>query len=156
MTRTPAPNPDSASASEPWWKAGLPFSCQQSGKCCHQRGGYGYVYVNPTERQRLAEHFGLSLGAFNRKYTVSEEDGSRILRFVDRACVFLEDGLCSVHENKPVQCRTWPFWEELLESPETYAREVKSFCPGSHSGPVVAASEIRAQMEETEAALWEV
>ena len=156
MTRTEPRNPAQPAPDAPWWADGLPFSCQQSGKCCHQRGGYGYVYVNARERQALADHLGLSLGQFNRRYTRSEDDGARVLRFVARACIFLEDGLCSVHEAKPVQCRTWPFWEELLASPEVYEREVRSFCPGSRTGPTVEAASIRAQLEETEAALWEV
>lgn len=142
--------------SQPWWQDGLPFACQQSGKCCHQRDEYGYVYVNARERERIAAHLGLSLGAFNRRYTRSEEDGARVLLFVESRCVFLQDGLCQVHEVKPVQCRTWPFWEELLASPEVYEREVRAFCPGSRVGPRVSAASIRAQMEETEAALWEV
>lgn len=156
MTRTQPSNPSSPAESKPWWEDGLPFSCQQSGKCCQQRGGYGYVYVNARERQRIAERLEVSLDAFDRRYTRSEKDGGRVLRFVDGACVFLQGGLCSVHEVKPVQCRTWPFWEELLESPEVYEREVLTFCPGSRSGPRVDAASIRAQMEETEAALWEV
>ena len=112
--------------------------------------------MNARERQRIADELGVSLGSFNRRYTRSEEDGARVLRFVDGACIFLQDGLCSVHEVKPVQCRTWPFWEELLASPEVYEREVRAFCPGSRQGPRVDPRSIRAQMEETEAALWEV
>lgn len=114
------------------------------------------MYVNARERHALADHLELSLGAFNRRYTRSEDDGSRVLRFVEGRCIFLVDGLCSVHELKPVQCRTWPFWEELLVSREVYEREVRAFCPGSRTGPVVPAASIRAQMDETEAALWEV
>lgn len=59
---------------------------------------------------------------------------------------------CQVHDHKPVQCRTWPFWEELLESPETYEAEVRNFCPGSRSGKRISADEIRRQMKETEEA----
>lgn len=108
------------------------------------------------ERERLAARLGLSLGEFNKRYTRSEDDGSRVLLFRDRACIFLEDGLCSVHEDKPVQCRTWPFWDELLESQEVYEREVLRFCPGSRVGEVVHAAEIRRQARETERALWQV
>jgi len=134
----------------------LPFSCQQSGRCCHQREEYGYVYVNAQEREQIAAELDLSLGEFNKQYTRSEEDGSRVLLFRDRACIFLRDGLCTIHAVKPVQCRTWPFWEELLESAESYEREVLRFCPGSRVGERVPAAEIRRQMRETERALWEV
>jgi Fe-S-cluster containining protein len=74
------------------------------------------------------------------------------LRFKDGHCVFLVDERCSVHEVKPVQCRTFPFWEELLETPETYRAQVLDFCPGSGEGERVPAAEIARQVTETEAA----
>jgi uncharacterized protein len=140
----------------PWWADGLPFECQQSGRCCHQRGEYGHVYVNYQERSLLAEQLNITLGEFTKKYTNSEDDGSRVLRFVDGHCIFLRGSACQVHAAKPVQCRTWPFWKELLESEQSYQTEVRNFCPGSRTGTVVPAESIQAQMLETEAALWEV
>ena len=137
-----------------WWKDGLPFSCTQCGKCCWGRGDVAHVYVNYEERQRLADFLDLDLATFNRRYTRLEDDGHRNLKFMDDHCVFLEEGICTVHEAKPTQCRTWPFWEELLESPEAYREQVLDFCPGSEvSDPVVSAESIRKQAEETEQAL---
>ncbi len=138
----------------PWWADGLPFACTQCGECCHGRGGYQYVYVNEEERRRLAEHLGLGMEAFQERYTVLDEDGYPTLRFQDGHCVFLDGKRCVVHEAKPVQCRTWPFWVELLEDEDTYRREVLDFCPGSRGGPRVPAERIRAAAEETEAALY--
>jgi Fe-S-cluster containining protein len=113
-----------------------------------------HVYVNYEERQRLADFLDLDLATFNRTYTRLEEDGHRNLKFVEDHCIFLEEGTCTVHEAKPTQCRTWPFWEELLESPEAYREQVLDFCPGSEvTEPVVSAESIRAQMVETEEAL---
>lgn len=141
---------------QPWWADGLPFHCRQSGRCCHRRGDIGYVYVNLRERRRLAAHLNLPLEEFTSRYTVAEDDDSRVLRFDGEHCTFLENNQCSVHVAKPVQCRTWPFWQETLASEESYQELVKSMCPGSAGGPVVPAQEIRRQMEETEEALWEV
>jgi uncharacterized protein len=140
----------------PWWSAGLPFSCQQSGRCCHQRGEYGHVYVNFQERRRLARLLELTVAELTKKFTHSEADGARVLRFVEGHCVFLDGSLCQVHTAKPVQCRTWPFWKELLESKEIYQSEVLEFCPGSRTGEIIGSDQIRSQMLETEAALWEV
>ncbi|MCX8228655.1 MAG: YkgJ family cysteine cluster protein [Planctomycetota bacterium] len=136
----------------PWWADGLPFTCQQSGKCCHARGDYAWVYVGWPERERLAQALQITPEEFTQKYTITDAQGARILRFVDGHCIFLEDAACQVHDHKPVQCRTWPFWEELLESPETYEAEVRNFCPGSRSGKRISADEIRRQMKETEEA----
>ena len=53
-----------------------------------------------------------------------------------RECVFLEeqpDGtrLCGIHEFKPEQCRTAPWWPETVKSAEAW-NEYKRFacCPG--------------------------
>jgi len=137
-----------------WWNDGLPFACTQCGKCCHAHGEMTKVYVNYQDRKRLAEHFGVNLANFNRRYTQSEDSGHRSLRFVDGHCIFLEGTVCSVHDAKPTQCGTWPFWQELLVSEETYREDVMDFCPGSNAaGPVVSAASIRQQMEATDEAL---
>lgn len=137
-----------------WWKDGLPFSCTQCGRCCHARGEVAHVYVNYRERQALADFLGVDLAKFNKTYTRLEESGHRNLRFVGGHCIFLDGATCTVHDAKPVQCRTWPFWDELLESPESYRAHVLDFCPGSEvDSPVVSADSIREQMEATEEAL---
>lgn len=145
----------------PWWKDGLPFGCTQCGKCCHARGEPGHpdeiahVAVNEAEQQDLARHLGLDLREFQDRFTEADEDGYRGLRFEQGHCVFLDGAHCTVHEAKPVQCRTWPFWPELLRSRAVYAREVQSFCPGSLRGTLVPAAEIRRQLRELAASLDE-
>ncbi len=141
-----------------WWKDGLPFGCTQCGKCCHARGEPGspgeiaHVAVNEREQRDLARHLGLELQEFQDRFTEADADGYRGLRFAQGACVFLKGSSCSVHEVKPVQCRTWPFWPELLRSRAAYAREVQSFCPGSRSGALVPAASIERQLRELAAA----
>ncbi len=132
----------------PWWKNGLPFACTRCGKCCHARGDTDQVSVGPRESRALAGHLGLSLREFHARFTVRGEHGYRTLRFVDGHCVFLVGSSCSVHAAKPVQCRTWPFWPELLATRAAYAREVQSFCPGSRGGDFVPAAEISRQLRE--------
>ncbi|MFT6398517.1 MAG: Fe-S-cluster containining protein [Bradymonadia bacterium] len=39
------------------------------------------------------------------------------------------DGKCSVHEFKPLQCKTYPFWPEVLHSPRSWKAEQK-YCEG--------------------------
>lgn len=136
----------------PWWAEGLAFECTGCGKCCLARENYQYVYVNIHERRKLAQHLGLAVAAFTQKYTDLVDAGYRSLRFENGACIFLQDGLCQVHEAKPVQCATWPFWEENLESPEAWENEVADFSPGAGRGPLISAKEIRAAMEKTERA----
>ncbi len=133
-----------------WWEAGLPFACTQSGKCCHARNGYAHVHLSRREQLHLARHLGLKLSEFLERYTEQDADGHVGLRFPSGQCVFLEGKSCSVHAAKPVQCRTWPFWPELLRSRAIYDREVRAYCPGSRAGPIVSGASIARQLRETE------
>ena len=52
-------------------------------------------------------------------------------------CIFWRDG-CAVYEARPFQCRSYPFWRELLASKKAW-REAARSCPGigrdaGHSG----------------------
>ncbi len=130
-----------------WWADGIRFECQGSGKCCLSRGQYGYVYLTLEDRQRLARHFGLSTAAFTRKHC-QKEDGYVRIAYEKSSddCVFLEGKGCTVYEARPTQCRTWPFWPEVMGA-KTWAREVEAFCPGVGKGRVYSAKEISGIIE---------
>ncbi|MFQ5749584.1 MAG: YkgJ family cysteine cluster protein [Planctomycetota bacterium] len=142
-------------ADAPWYGKGLPFACTLCGRCCTARGEYQYVYVSLRERRALASFLRISTAVFTRTYTTRDGNGYPVLKFLGEACIFLEGKLCRVHSARPTQCRTWPFWPELLVSPEVYEAEVRSFCPGSRTGPRIPAAEIERQAAETGAALEE-
>jgi Fe-S-cluster containining protein len=40
---------------------------------------------------------------------------------------------CSIYPVRPLQCRTWPFWNHNLRSPSTWA-EASDMCPGMNNG----------------------
>ena len=48
---------------------------------------------------------------------------------------------CTVYPVRPAQCRTWPFWQSNVESPEAWERTVKE-CPGSGNGELIPVEEI--------------
>ncbi|MBO46620.1 MAG: zinc/iron-chelating domain-containing protein [Planctomycetes bacterium] len=152
LSLPPMPDSEELDGSAPWWSDGLSFECTGCGKCCLAREKYQYVYVNIHERRKLAGHLGLKLATFTRKYTELVDEGYRSLRFEDGACVFLQDGLCRVHEAKPIQCGTWPFWEENLSSPQAWEDEVASFSPGAGKGPLISAEQIRIAIKKTDGA----
>lgn len=131
-----------------WWRDGIRFECQGSGKCCVSRGQYGYVYLTLEDRRRLARHFKLPTREFTKRYCV-KEDGLWVLRDFTDACVFLEGKRCGVYEARPTQCRTWPFWPEVMNA-KTWDAEVKRFCPGVGKGRLWSAQEIEARLEEQE------
>jgi Fe-S-cluster containining protein len=57
-------------------------------------------------------------------------------------CIFWEDG-CGVYAARPLQCRTFPFWASILDSPESWAM-AKSGCPGMDRGRLFPDGEIEA------------
>eukprot|EP00793_Prasinoderma_coloniale_P006584 PRCOL_00001414-RA len=168
-----------AHAPAPEWVAargGLPFDCTRCGACCSARGRdeYNSVFVSDAEARAIAGALGYTHGAFVERFTEvvtgdvpavgggTKEVTRRMLRFTAEGdCPLLDTTtkLCSVHAVKPVQCRTWPFWEELLVDEATYASEVQQVCPGSSfaqgdgGAPLVPLASVCAQRDETLA--WE-
>lgn len=129
----------------PAWAAdGVRFECQGSGKCCISRGAIGFVYLTKSDRRRLAAFLGLSPSVFTRRYC-RRTDGHWHL--VDppgaRDCRFLEQQRCRVYEARPTQCRTWPFWPEVMNA-KVWQREVASYCPGVGRGRLWRPEEIEA------------
>jgi Fe-S-cluster containining protein len=105
-------------------------------------GEYGFVVLHPRGARALAG-FNLSREAFEARYC-DEVPGGLSFKSVNDACTFLRDGKCSVYEFRPAQCRTFPFWPELVGDKDTWDRDVASFCPGAGQGPLHGVDEIRA------------
>jgi Fe-S-cluster containining protein len=124
---------------QPWYADGLHFTCHQCGHCC--TGPSGYVWFNNDEARAIADHLGVSLDEFYRRYTKGK-GRKRSLAEVKRRgqydCVFLErddsgKAWCGIYPVRPTQCQTWPFWPENLESPRAWAEAAKT-CPGMQHG----------------------
>lgn len=126
----------------PWFADGLEFSCTRCGACC--TGAPGYVWVVADEIARLAAHRGETVDQFTRRYVRRVGDRSSLIEKPGGDCVFWDkQGGCTVYPARPVQCRTWPFWPENLESPEAWAH-VTRVCPGSGQGHWFSLEEIQA------------
>jgi len=137
-----------------FFEKGLHFSCQMCGDCC--RGlGEGEVYLYAEDIKCLAEHLGYSLDeeglrTFAEKYLKIADDvfywkdpkrrgrkkkfliKTLAFRFTgeDAHCEFLsEDNACTVHEARPFQCRSFPFWQMMVSS-EKNLRDYAKKCPG--------------------------
>lgn len=128
-----------------WWKNGIQFQCQGSGKCCVSRGEYGYVYLTLSDRRALARFFGLGTREFTQKYCDKDDNGIWKLNDFTSSCRFLKKNRCSVYEARPTQCRTWPFWPEVM-SAKAWSREVAAYCPGVGKGKVWSEQEIKKQL----------
>ena len=132
----PAVEPDAP----PWYAAGLRFACTGCGRCCTGRDGY--VWVTVGEIRALAARLGLTLDGFGRRYLRRFESRYALLDGPGGDCVFLSDKSCVVYEQRPAQCRAFPWWPANLRSPAAW-NEAATFCEGiCDAAPVVAADVI--------------
>ena len=112
----------------------LRFACQPGcTNCCDQPG---YVYLSEDDVQRAARFTGMSAAAFEARYIYRTRHQRRFRKPRDRQCPFLKDHGCSIHPAKPTQCRTFPFWPELVEDREEWKRTAR-FCPGIGKGELI-------------------
>lgn len=130
----------------PWWAAGVRFECQGSGRCCVSRGEFGFVYLTKVDRQRMAKLLKLSTTAFTKKYCAKTDGVWHLQEAAGPECIFLEGKRCSVYEARPVQCRTWPFWPEVMAA-KTWTKEVAAYCPGVGKGRLHRFEEINETLQ---------
>ena len=142
--------------SDPWYAGGLKFTCTQCGNCC--TGPSGYVWITEEEVERLAAHLNLTPREVLSRYC--RKEGRRWTLKERRTpqgnydCIFLADAEvdrpkrrelaagealplrkrgCSIYSVRPLQCRTWPFWQSNLASPEAW-ESASQKCPGLDRG----------------------
>jgi Fe-S-cluster containining protein len=133
-----------AAPAEPWYKDGLRFKCTACGDCC--TGAPGYVWVNQAEIDAIAGRLGMEVAAFEKKYVRKIGVRRSLVEYKNGDCVFFDNKSrkCQVYEQRPRQCRTWPFWNSNLRSPETWA-ETCEVCPGSGKGKLYQLEHIQEQ-----------
>ncbi len=135
---------------------GLRFGCTMCGNCCS--GPEGYVLFTEAEAEGIARRLGVTVEEFVAGYTKDSPAG-RSLRETPSAfgldCVFLDrrtvpgKAICSIYEDRPAQCRTWPFWTSNLRSREHWNR-AKRTCPGIDRGKLIPPEQIRVLRAQVE------
>lgn len=118
---------------EPWWGNGLRFGCLGCGRCC--RGEPGAIWFTEREERVLAQRLSLSPDEFRRRFVTSRYGRLSISERPNGECSLLDGdkGCCTVYAVRPLQCRLFPFWPSLLESPEAWEEESHR-CPGMNQG----------------------
>lgn len=126
---------------QPWYRQGLRFACTQCGKCCG--GAPGTIRVSDDEIAALAAHVGLSDSEFRRRCTRRLRNGDiSLVEKENYDCIFFDGNRgCTVYDDRPRQCRTWPFWNSVVFSSETWNDEAGE-CPGMNAGPLHDSAEI--------------
>ncbi|HUO10267.1 MAG TPA: YkgJ family cysteine cluster protein [Phycisphaerae bacterium] len=121
-----------------WYAEGLSFECTQCGNCC--TGSPGYVWLTIDDMEKIADHLGLPFDDFTRTYVRriagGKGGGNRfsLLEKKNYDCVFLtrdDKGKagCRIYSVRPMQCRTWPFWNDNLKAENAWTRASDN-CPG--------------------------
>ena len=126
-----------------FFKKGINFQCQGSSNCCVSRGSYGYVYLSKKDLIKIAKYLNVSINLFKKKYC-EYSDGYLHLKEINinGNCQFLENKKCSIYTARPMQCRTWPFWKENMNT-KKWNNEILDFCPGIGKGRLISFSMIQ-------------
>ncbi|HOK58835.1 MAG TPA: YkgJ family cysteine cluster protein [Methanothrix sp.] len=127
---------------EPWYSEGLRFECIRCGSCCR---GPGIVWISPEECSAIAEFLGLPQDVLIGEYLLECEHGFVLRDRLDMGCVMLDGDRCIIYPARPLQCRSYPFWAEILESRDAWLSEA-SRCPGINRGRLWSFREIRGRM----------
>lgn len=136
----------------PWYKDGLRFKCTECGKCC--TGASGFVWITEEEMSAMAHSLNISLELFKRKYTRRRNNRYALIEKKTQnqefECVFLKDKKCQVYQNRPQQCRTFPWWQENLNTEESWKLAAQE-CEGIHDeAPLVPFSQIVQMLRSNE------
>jgi Fe-S-cluster containining protein len=129
---------------KPWYKDGLRFQCTGCGDCC--TGAPGFVWVNKEDIGCLAAETGLAVAEFEARYVRLVGVRKSLHEFENGDCVFFDNATrkCRVYAARPRQCRTWPFWDSNIGTPESWAQTCE-VCPGSGTGRLYQIEEINEQ-----------
>jgi Fe-S-cluster containining protein len=118
-----------------FYEDGLYFSCKRCSSCCRHESGY--VYISGKDLEKLCEMLKMNEMTVITTYCrwVNNHKGGELLSLKEKSnydCIFW-DSSCSVYESRPLQCRTFPFWDNILSSEYSW-KTAASGCPGMNSG----------------------
>jgi len=108
-----------------------PSACEScGGKCC--RGESGYIWTKYQEIVNMAAFLEMTVEDFatmylrkvKHRYSLTEKQ----IGENDYACIFFNEvkEQCMIYPVRPLQCRTFPFWEQFKNNEQ----EVRDECPG--------------------------
>jgi Fe-S-cluster containining protein len=118
-----------------FYTSGLKFSCKRCSSCC--RYDAGFVYLCENDLNKLIMKLNMDRNSFIRTYCrwVTDSNGKEVLSLkekINKDCILWDSG-CMVYTERPLQCRTFPFWESIVASAQSWDIAA-SGCPGMNSG----------------------
>ena len=129
-----------------WYADGLHFACQECGRCC--TGEPGYVWVTKHELGLIAKFLKMDEKDLRTKHTRRVGLRISLTELSNGDCTFLQDGEegrgCKIYSVRPLQCRTWPFWNLNLASSRSWNSAARKCC-GINRDEFHSLEEIEAQ-----------
>jgi len=107
-----------------------PSACAScGGNCC--TGESGNIFVSVTEITAIAKLLEMDEKEFRREYLHKVAYRYSLKEKIFNGsydCVFFDRSLngCSIYQERPLQCRTFPFWDYFRHRVD----ELKAECPG--------------------------
>lgn len=94
----------------------------------------------------MAAQLQMDVAEFEKRYVRRIGVRRSLVERANYDCVFLDPQTrkCRVYEDRPRQCRTWPFWNSNIKSPETWKATCEA-CPGSGQGKLYTIEQIEQQ-----------
>jgi hypothetical protein len=132
----------------PWYITGLAFACSGCGQCC-AGPEEGFVWATEEELDAIAKFLRMTPRAFRARYV--RQIGQRfslVEKKPSRDCIFLKNGKCEIYSVRPTQCRTWPFWQSNIDSPDDWA-SAGMRCSGINRGELHSIEDIQKKAQAT-------
>jgi len=137
---------------EKWYKKGLYFKCKKNcSYCCS--GTPGYIWIDEKDIANISAFLKISREKFLKNFTKTARNKISLIEKKINSnydCIFLVDNKCSIYPVRPIQCKTYPFWNSCLASKEAFDN-MKCECPGINdkSGKLYSFDEIEKMRKET-------
>jgi Fe-S-cluster containining protein len=128
----------------PFYASGLKFTCNRCSSCC--RYDAGFVFLSNEDIEKLTTETKMDKKSFINTYCrwVIDWQGNEVLSLKEKSnkdCIFW-DALCTVYKARPLQCITFPFWESVVSSKQSW-EVAGSGCPGIDKGTLHSAESIK-------------
>ena len=127
----------------PMWieEKGLSFKCTECGACC--TGEPGFVWLTDEDIKKISTLLKLTEEEFLDKYCRKIGNQYSLLennKTYD--CIFLKNKKCTIYQSRPKQCRTYPFWDDIIQDKSSWDAEM-SHCEGiNHSSSCTSKEKI--------------
>ena len=123
------------------------FECQSGCVNCCARPGE--VFLTEEDRDRIAGYLSVAVEEFSERYCALDDgQGLRLSIPAAESCHFLEAEGCRVHDVKPLQCQTFPFWPETVSTRKAW-KGLRSYCPGVGIGEILPIEMVRGEAQKS-------